>query len=167
MAASAAIRWYGWTISRKRRGSLKRQPKKSPENLRLTHKMNCSAENDIEAWEGEGGAAPALLGAGAISMSGTANQVEWAERIKRQVNDEFDRVARSFRSVAGKQSNAARADTEAIIAILEEKRAEVMRREQAGYFIHDWQEINDQVRQMIFQDARYQAIKSNRPARRR
>ena len=129
--------------------------------------MNSSAENDIEAWEGEGGAAPGPLRARAISMSGTANQVEWAERIKRQVNDEFDRVARSFRSVAGKQSDAARADTDAIIAILEEKRAAVMRGEQAGYFIHDWQEISGQVRQMIFQDARYQAIKSNRPARRR
>lgn len=125
-----------------------------------------SAENGIEAWEGEGRAAPSPLGARAISMSGTTNQVEWAERIKRQVNDEFDRVARSFRSVAGKQSDAARADTEAIIAILEEKRAAVMRREEAGYFIHDWQEISDQVRQMIFQDARYQAIRSNRPARR-
>lgn len=125
-----------------------------------------SAENGIEAWEGEGRAAPSPLGARAISMSGTANQVEWAEGIKRQVNDEFDRVARSFRSVAGKQSDAARADTEAIIAILEEKRAAVMRREEAGYFIHDWQEISDQVRQMIFQDARYQAIRSNRPARR-
>ena len=134
---------------------------KGPRNLKRTNKMN-SAENGIEAWEGEGGAAAVPLGARAISMSGTANQVEWAERIKRQVNDEFDRVARSFRSVAGKQSDAARAGTEAIIAILEEKRAEVMRREQAGYFIHDWQEISDQVRQMIFHDARYQAIKSNR-----
>ena len=37
-----------------------------------------------------------------------------------------------------------------------------MAREQAGYFIHDWQEISDQVRQMIFQDPRYQAIKSSR-----
>jgi hypothetical protein len=124
--------------------------------------MNSSADNDIEAWEGEGGATRAPLSVRAISMSGTANQVEWAERIKLQVNDEFDRVARSFRSVAGRQSDAARSDTEAIIAILEEKRAEVMRREQAGYFIHDWQEIGDQVRQMIFHDARYQAIKSNR-----
>jgi hypothetical protein len=95
-------------------------------------------------------------------MSGTANQVEWAERIKRLVNEEFDRVARSFRSVAGKQNDAARADTEAIIAIVEEKRAEVMRRGEAGYFIHDWQEISDQVRQMIFHDVRYQAIKNNR-----
>lgn len=124
--------------------------------------MNSSEENDIEAWEGEGGATPAAPGVRAISMRGTANQVEWAERIRRQVNDEFDRVARSFRSVAGKQSDAVRADTEAIIAILEEKRAEVMRRGQAGYFIHDWQEISDQVRQLIFQDARYQVIKSNR-----
>lgn len=124
--------------------------------------MNTSADNDIEGWEGEGGAVPGPFGARAVSMSGTANQVEWAERIKRLVNEEFDRVARSFRSVAGKQSDATRADTEAILAILEEKRAEVMRRREAGYFIHDWQEISDQVRQLIFHDVRYQAIKSNR-----
>jgi hypothetical protein len=41
------------------------------------------------------------------------------------------------------------ADTEAVIAILEDKRAQVMSSEQAGYFIHDWQEISDQLRQDI------------------
>jgi hypothetical protein len=121
---------------------------------------------DIETWEGEGGSATAPTSASAPSMGGTACQVEWAERIKRQVNDEFDRVARSFRSVALKQSDAERADTEAILVILEHKRAEVMSRTQAGYFIHDWQEISDQVRLMIFHDARYQAIKARKVARR-
>ena len=53
--------------------------------------MNKTVEKDIEAWESENGASPASLGVSAIS-SGTMNQVEWAERIKRQVNDEFDRV---------------------------------------------------------------------------
>jgi hypothetical protein len=52
-------------------------------------------------------------------------------------------------------------DTEVIIAVLEDKRAEVMSSEEAGYFVHDWQEISDQVRQMIFHDPRYQAIKNN------
>ena len=42
-------------------------------------------------------------------MSGTANQVEWAERIRCRVNDEFDRVARAFRSVAAKQNDVRRA----------------------------------------------------------
>ena len=92
--------------------------------------------------------------------------MEWAERIKLQVNAEFDRVAASFRSVAGKQNDVKRADTESIIAILEDKRAEVMARHRAGYFIRDWQEISDQVRQMIFKDPRYQAIKNNRAVRR-
>jgi hypothetical protein len=128
--------------------------------------MNDSMARDIGAWEDEGGAAPAPPGVSASSMSGTASQVEWAERIKRQVNAEFDRVAALFRSIAGKQVGKKRADTQAVIAILEDKRAEVMSREQAGYFIHDWQEIGDQVRQMVFHDARYQAIKSNRAARR-
>jgi hypothetical protein len=129
--------------------------------------MNGSMSTEIAAWEGERGAAPGPLGVSAISMSGTANQVEWGERIKRQVTVEFDRVAASFRSIADRQDGDNRADTEAIIVILEDKRAEVMSREQAGYFIHDWQEIGDQVRQMIFHDPRYQKIRGNRAARRR
>ena len=62
--------------------------------------MNGSPAEDIEAWEGEGGAASGPLeplsppGAGALSLTGTANQVEWAQRIKRRVNDEFDRERR-------------------------------------------------------------------------
>ena len=112
--------------------------------------------------EGEGGAACGQTGSGAISMSGTASQVEWAQRIRRRVDDEFDRVAAAFRVIADRQNEHQRTDTETIITILEDKRAEVMSREQAGYFIHDWQEISDQVRRMIFQDARYQAIKNKR-----
>jgi hypothetical protein len=81
------------------------------------------------------------------------------------VRDEFDRVARTFRAAAARQGGVARADTEAIIAILEEKRAEVMGTTQAGYFIRNWQEIGGQVREMLLQDARYQAIRSKRPAR--
>jgi hypothetical protein len=117
---------------------------------------------ELGAWEDEGGSAPAPSGVSGAALTGSASQVEWAERIKRQVNAEFDRVAATFRSVASKQSNGKRADTESIIAILEEKRSEVMSKESAGYFIRDWQEISDQVRQTIYHDARYQAIKSNR-----
>lgn len=97
-------------------------------------------------------------------MTGTASQVEWAERIRCRVNDEFDRVARSFREVAAKQSDARRAATEAIIAILEEKRSAVMSRQEAGYFIRDWQDISDQVRQLIAHDPRYPEIKAGRVA---
>ncbi len=98
-------------------------------------------------------------------MTGTPSQIEWAERIKPRVAAEFDRVAAAFQSVAGNQSEQARSDTRAILAILEEKRAEVMTRDQAGYFIHEWQELNDQVRKMIAQDSRYQALHANRLAR--
>jgi hypothetical protein len=95
-------------------------------------------------------------------LSGTDNQVEWAGRIRCQVNEEFDRVARAFRSVAAKQSASRRTATEAILGILEAKRATVMSRRDAGYFIKDWQEIGDQVRQMIIHDPQYQAIELNR-----
>ena len=124
---------------------------------------------ELEAWEDEGGAAPApLLEAAAGSLSGTASQVEWAEHIRRQVAAEFDRVAASFRSVAAKQqSEDMRADTRTVLEILDDKRADVMSREQAGYFIHDWQEIGGQVLQLILQDPRYEAIKAHRAARQR
>jgi hypothetical protein len=98
-------------------------------------------------------------------MTGTASQIEWAEQIRPRVNAEFDRVAKAFQAVADRQSNQDRTDTRAIVAIMEEKRAEVMAQDRAGYFIRDWQELKDQVRQMIAQDTRYQAIQASRKAR--
>ena len=76
--------------------------------------------------------ATALSDSSPHALSGTPSQVEWAGRIKRQVNAEFDRVAASFRSVASKQNDEKRADTESILAILEDKRSEVMNQETAG-----------------------------------
>ncbi len=127
--------------------------------------MNSSSSVEIETWESEGGAVPVPLASSAPSMTGTTSQVEWAERIRQGVIADFDRVAAAFRMVAVKQDAAARADTEAVITILEDKRAETLSRRDAGYYIHDWQEITDQVRQMIFRDNRYRTIKKNRAAR--
>jgi hypothetical protein len=98
-------------------------------------------------------------------MTGTPSQVEWAELIKPRVNAEFDRVAMALKAAGSKQAEHNRMDTLAVIAILEEKRVEVMAKDQAGYFIRDWQELKDQVRQMIAQDSRYQAIKAQKAAR--
>jgi hypothetical protein len=98
-------------------------------------------------------------------MTGTMNQVEWAEQIKARASAEFDRVASVLASVATKQTEDDRMDTLAVIAILEDKRAEVMAKDRAGYFIHEWQESSDQVRRMIAQDSRYQAIQLNRKTR--
>lgn len=74
-------------------------------------------------------------------------------------------MANAFHKVAQTQSGQNRSDTLAIIAILEEKRAEILARDEAGYFIRDWQELNDQVRRMIAQDPRYQAIVAARAVR--
>ena len=95
-------------------------------------------------------------------MTGTANQIEWAVEIKARVGAEFDRVANALDSAAGKQAGQKRTDTQTVIAILNEKRAGVMARDEAGYFIQEWQELRDQVRQMIAKDSRYQAIKAQR-----
>jgi hypothetical protein len=128
--------------------------------------MHPSLKRDIAPWEAEGGAASNRSGIPAVRLTGTAVQVEWAERIKRRVNDRFDRVAASFRLVAEREIEDKRAETEEIIAILEDKRAEVMSRQDAGYFIYDWQEIGDRVGKMIVRDPCYRAIRCNRDARR-
>jgi hypothetical protein len=98
-------------------------------------------------------------------MTGTPSQIEWAEQIKPRVNAEFDRVAMALLAAAGHQMEQDRVDTQTVIAILEEKRAEVMANDRAGYFIRDWQELRDQVQRLIGQDARYQAIKARKAAR--
>jgi hypothetical protein len=127
--------------------------------------MYPSLKRDIAACEAEGGAAPDRSGIPTVGLTGTAAQVKWAERIRRRVNDRFDRLAASFRLVAEREINDKRAETEEIIAILEDKRAEVMSRQEAGYFIRDWQEIGEQVGKMIVRDPRYRAIRRNRGAR--
>lgn len=95
-------------------------------------------------------------------MTGSLSQIEWAEQIKPLVRAEFDRVAKAIRSAASSQAEQDRMDTSAILAILEEKRDEVMANDRAGYFIREWRELTDQVRQMIAHDPRYQAIRASR-----
>jgi catalase (peroxidase I) len=102
-----------------------------------------------------------------IELTGTPNQVEWAEQIRLTVAREFDRVANAFRERMNGQTALDRAETSAVIAIVERKRAETMANTQAGYFIRDWQELSDQVRRMIWQDPGYQDIKDRRESRHR
>ena len=113
----------------------------------------------LSVWEGEGGS---VNETSEKEMSGTVNQIEWAKQIKTQVNAEFDRVKTALEATAAGQSGQDRMDTQAIIAILEDKRTEVMAHQEAGYFIHDWQELRDQVRQLIMNDDRYKAIKTGK-----
>jgi hypothetical protein len=91
-------------------------------------------------------------------MTGSVSQIEWAERIKETVADEFDRLLRAFQRVAETQSDVRRSRTQKVIAIVERKRAEVMARDDAGYFIRDWQDITNQVRHMIARDPAYPAM---------
>jgi hypothetical protein len=96
------------------------------------------------------------------ALTGTPSQIEWAEEIRLRAGAEFDRVAAAFQTVAAKQTGQTLLDTKAVIAMLGEKRGEVMAQPRAGYYIREWQELSDQVRRMIAQDSRYQAIKANR-----
>ncbi|HVI78827.1 MAG TPA: hypothetical protein VM715_11835 [Candidatus Acidoferrum sp.] len=98
---------------------------------------------------------------------GTESQIEWAERIKPLVSAEFDRIAKALEAVARRQSASDRLETRAVIAILEEKRLEVLGRNEAGYFIKSWQELSDQVQRLIRDDSRFAAIRVAKAARRK
>jgi hypothetical protein len=99
-------------------------------------------------------------------MTGTELQVQLADQIRLRIAQDFDRVASAFRTVAARQPEQDRLDTQGMLAILEEKRAEVLAHQNAGYFIQEWQELDGRVRQIIAQDPRCAAIKSRREARR-
>ncbi len=98
-------------------------------------------------------------------MIGTLNQIAWALQIKSRVEAEFERLRAVLEHAIRKQSAKDLRDIEAIIRILEDKRAEVLENEQAGYFIHNWQELGNQVSRMVVEDPRYQAIRVNQAAR--
>lgn len=129
-------------------------------------------------WESEGGATTPLdvfahlatpgfgpnIAAEPI-LVGTPNQIEWAAQIRECVRKEFDRVCMVLKSVAAKQVGWDQTDTRKLVAILEEKRHAVMANDRAGYFIHDWQELSDQVRQMIVKDPQYGKIMARQAAR--
>ena len=104
---------------------------------------------------------------GEIKLTGTPSQVEWAERIRFTVTQEFDRVAKAFQAQITIQTGEKQAETRTILEILEQKRAETMCIPIAGYFIREWQDLGDQVRQMIAKDPRYHFIKDQRAKRRR
>src|SRR2546427_1593265 len=93
----------------------------------------------ISVWEGEGGS---VNETSRKALTGTVNQMPSLTSNN------------GARAAATKQSGQDRMETQTIVAIVEEKRTEVMRHQEAGYFIHDWQELRDrdQVRQLIMKD---------------
>jgi hypothetical protein len=126
------------------------------ENITAQHgRVRLSVKERIAIWENEGGSVTGT----SRTMKGTVNQIAWANQIRGQVDAEFDRVASALQSVAARQTGKDQRNTHAMISILEDKRSEVMANTEAGYFIHDWQELRDQVRQMIINDDRYKAMK--------
>jgi hypothetical protein len=72
-----------------------------------------------------------------------------------------DPVAKAHQAPAGMSAAQDRMDAQAVIVVLKEKPT-VRTKDQAGYFIRVWRELRDQVRNVIGQDSRYQAIKSKR-----
>ena len=100
-------------------------------------------------------------------MTGTKSQIEWAEQIRPGVAKEFDRVAKVLRAQMAIQTGQKQSETRTILEILEQKRSATLSIRSAGYYIRNWQELSDQVRQMIAADPRYLAIRDQRETRRR
>jgi hypothetical protein len=69
----------------------------------------------------------------AYVLTGIVNQIAWGRQIRDQINAEFDCVRTVLESAARNRAADNRQDIEAIMVILEDKRAEVMARGEAGY----------------------------------
>jgi hypothetical protein len=138
--------------------------------------MEDLATDVLGNWESEGGAPSQLEFSGHLStpvfgriaanttLVGTPNQIEWAEQIRDRVRKEFDRVGTILESVAAKQAGWDQTDILKLVGILEDNYHHVMSNEKAGYFIHDWQELGSQVREMIVKDPRYGKIMAHQAA---
>lgn len=90
-------------------------------------------EHSIAAWEDDGGSQPGIIES---ARAGTISQIDWAVQIKRQVGAEFDRVRGELEAIARKRPFRPvqrRSQINVLIAIVEDRRAEVMRRTEAGY----------------------------------
>ncbi len=94
-------------------------------------------DKTIAAWEDDGGS-PAPFSE--RRMIGKLDQIAWALQIKSHVEAEFERLRAVLEHAIREQSPKGLRDIEAIIRILEDKRAEVLENEQAGYFTHNWQD---------------------------
>jgi hypothetical protein len=95
-----------------------------------------------------------------LVLTGTPSQIELGTQLRARVMADFDRLAQALLTVARQQPDADRAATEAIVALLEEKRDEVLSHTHAGYFIHKWPEPGDRVREMLLRDPRFQGMKA-------
>ena len=100
-------------------------------------------EENISSWEAEGGSLNERL------VTPPVIGPEWAERIRVQVNAKFDRAANTLQALALKQSRQGRLKIFAMMLILEERRGEVLLSERAGCFIHDWQERELKLGQLV------------------
>ena len=89
-------------------------------------------------------------------MTGTESQIEWARRIRDHVAAEFDRTAAALLGASAGESN--RSSIAGALAILEDKRQEVLSNESAGYFIQEWQEAAGKVRLAIARDPRFAEV---------
>src|SRR5688572_18002500 len=93
MVASAGTRWHGSLIRRSAARTLVAEHRLVPRpvNIRRNY-MILDMNNDIEAWEGEGGATQASSGHRATSSNSALSQAEWTQRIKQEVTAKFNQA---------------------------------------------------------------------------
>jgi uncharacterized membrane protein len=118
-----------------------------------------SAGADVEDMQ-----SPELMPPADLPLTGTINQIEWAGRIRANVIAEFERVAKALSEAAAHRAGDTGTNARLALVILADKRDEVMANDRAGYFIHEWQESDAKVRQMITRDPRYEALRVSRLA---
>jgi hypothetical protein len=99
----------------------------------------------IDTWEDEGGLP---CEPSAPKLGGAELHIRWAEPIEVCANARFN-VKNALESLARKQNAGDRINTQAALAIPENKPVGITAADEAGYLIHEWQALRDQARRMI------------------
>jgi hypothetical protein len=101
-----------------------------------------------------------------VVLRGAADQISWAREIRARVSAEFDRVRSSIEAGSNKFRALDRTETATLLTLIEEHRAAVFSRDQADYFIAEWQNPADRLQRVFNGDERWRAISDARAARR-
>lgn len=99
------------------------------------------------------------------ALTGDPTQISWATRIRAEVSLSFDRVIIAIQTGTNKYKGLEPSETEKLLFLVEEHRADVLGVPEAQYFLDHWQDPVDRVQRLIHGDARWRVIIEAKAAR--
>jgi len=98
-------------------------------------------------------------------LTGPAARISWANHLRTQVNDGFDRLSEAVRAGSSRYKALLPAEVTEILAVIEEHRSTVLSVSDSQYFLDRWPDPVDAVARLIHGDDRWKKVVLARSAR--